>query len=157
MKVRLTDQSTLGVNQGNVRIRSNNHRLQSMVKVETLKKNAKALRNNMTREEKRLWYDLLKDLPFTVNRQRIIGAYIVDFYIAEKKTVIEVDGRQHEALEGLEKDEKRDRFLKEKGITVLRYSNLAIDRHFNEVCRSVCESLGVDYEEFVRKCSEEKG
>ena len=43
--------------------------------------NAQELRKNMTPEEKHLWYDFLKKLPVTVNRQKNIGNYIVDFYI----------------------------------------------------------------------------
>ena len=60
-----------------------------------LVKNAQTLRNNMTDEEKHLWYDFLKKLPFTVNRQKNIGNYIVDFYIDSKGIVIELDGSQH--------------------------------------------------------------
>ena len=51
--------------------------------------NSQNLRKNMTPEEKRLWYNFLRDLPITVNRQKIIGKYIVDFYCAERKTVID--------------------------------------------------------------------
>ena len=43
--------------------------------------NAQNLRKNMTDEEKHLWYDFLKNLPVTVNRQKNIGNYIVDFII----------------------------------------------------------------------------
>ncbi len=53
------------------------------------------LRNNMTKEESHLWYDFLKKLPITVNRQKVIGRYIVDFYCAEAQIVIELDGSQH--------------------------------------------------------------
>ena len=60
-----------------------------------LTNNAKLLRKNMTKEERRLWYDFLKTLPVTVNRQKVIGNCIVDFYIASFKTVIELDGSQH--------------------------------------------------------------
>ena len=45
----------------------------------------------MTDEEKHLWYDFLKKLPLTVNRQKNIGNYIVDFFIASKSLVIELD------------------------------------------------------------------
>ena len=75
-----------------------------------LTSNAKALRNNMTKEERRLWYDFLKKLPITVNRQKVIGNYIVDFYIATSKLVIELDGSQHYS----EKGENRDNFRSEK-------------------------------------------
>ena len=61
---------------------------------------SKILRKNMTREERYLWYDFLKDLPLTVNRQKVLGRYIVDFFIASKKTVIELDGTQHFQGEG---------------------------------------------------------
>ena len=85
--------------------------------------NAKALRKNMTKEERHLWYDFLKSLPVTVNRQKIIGNYIVDFYIATYKIVIELDGSQHYENKGIENDIKRDTFLNDLGIKVLRYLN----------------------------------
>ena len=44
--------------------------------------NAQKLRREMTQEERHLWYDFLKGLPVTVNRQKVIGHYIVDFYCA---------------------------------------------------------------------------
>ena len=86
--------------------------------------NARTLRKNMTPEEKHLWYDFLKLLPFTIKRQHNIGNYFVDFYIAEKKIVIEVDGIQHTAPEHKEADRQRDMTLSAWEITVLRYSNV---------------------------------
>ena len=58
--------------------------------------NSQNSRKNMTPEEKHLWYDFLKKLPITVNRQKSIGNYIVDFYISSADLVIEIDGAQHE-------------------------------------------------------------
>lgn len=55
----------------------------------------------MTKEERRLWYDFLKNLSYTFNRQKVIGNYIVDFYCAKAKLVIEVDGAQHFEDSGL--------------------------------------------------------
>ena len=66
-----------------------------------LVQNARALRKNMTPEEKHLWYDLLKRLPLNVRRQHNIENYILDFYIAEKKIAIEIDGVQHSMREHL--------------------------------------------------------
>ena len=60
-----------------------------------LGQNAKSLRRNQTKEERHLWYDFLKSLPVMVHRQKVIGPYIVDFYIAAAKLVIELDGSQH--------------------------------------------------------------
>lgn len=68
--------------------------------------NARALRNNMTDEENHLWYDFLKKLPLTVNRQKNIGNYIVDFFIASKRIVIEIDGIQHKMPENKKKMKK---------------------------------------------------
>ena len=53
---------------------------------------AQNLRKNMTKEERHLWYDFLKKLPITIQRQKVIGQYIVDFYCASAKLVIEIDG-----------------------------------------------------------------
>ena len=60
-----------------------------------LRVNARNLRKSMTPQERRLWYDFLKNLPQTVYRQKIIGNFIVDFYISSCKLVIELDGAQH--------------------------------------------------------------
>ncbi|MBE7022275.1 MAG: DUF559 domain-containing protein [Ruminococcaceae bacterium] len=88
--------------------------------------NARTLRKNMTKEERHLWYDFLKTLPVTVNREKVIGNYIVDFYIAASNIVIEIDGSQHYEDKGIENDTKRDAFLNDLGIKVLRYSNLDV-------------------------------
>lgn len=111
---------------------------------------AQLLRKNMTPQEKHLWYDFLKKLPFTVRRQYNINNYIVDFYIPEKKTVIEVDGEQHYKEEHKKSDKERDRVLAELGISVLRYDNRDIDRHFEGVCKRLAQLFEVDYSELKR-------
>ncbi len=103
--------------------------------------NAKALRKNMTAEERHLWYNFLKTLPVTVNRQKVIGNYIVDFYIATSRIVIELDGWQHYEDKGIEADAKRDAFLKSMGIKVLRYSNLDVNRRFESVCQDIWNNI----------------
>lgn len=107
--------------------------------------NARTLRKNMTPEEKHLWYDFLKRLPFNVRRQHNIENYIVDFYIAERKVVIEVDGIQHTALEHEESDRQRDMFLASWDITVLRYSNDNIRNNFNDVAEDILKNLGLTF------------
>ena len=109
--------------------------------------NARTLRNNMTREEKHLWYDFLKKLPFNVRRQHNIENYIVDFYIAETKTVIEVDGVQHTSQEAKESDKARDISLSLWEITVLRYSNKDINQNFKAVTDDILKNLGISYED----------
>ena len=49
----------------------------------------------MTKEERHLWYDFLRTLPVNFYRQKVLGSYIVDFYCASAKLVIELDGSQH--------------------------------------------------------------
>ena len=102
---------------------------------------AKALRKSMTKEERHLWYDFLKDLPDTVNRQKVIGNYVVDFYCASAKIVIELDGSQHYSIEGREKDQEREAYLNGLGISVLRYSNLDIHRNFEGVCIDILHHI----------------
>ena len=102
---------------------------------------SQTLRKNMTKEEKHLWYDFLKKLPFTVKRQETIGDFIVDFYIATSKIVIELDGSQHYEDSGIENDAKRDTFLNNLGIKVLRYSNLDINQKFENVCEDILNEI----------------
>jgi very-short-patch-repair endonuclease len=101
----------------------------------------------MTPEEKTIWYQLLKRLPYTVNRQKLIGNYIVDFYIAEKRTVIEIDGVQHKTKENEEKDKQRDAELNDLDIKVLRYTNKAVNTVFNKVCDDILMKLGLTVNE----------
>ena len=65
-----------------------------------LTSHSQRLRREMTKEERHLWYDFLKELPMMVHRQKVIDRYIVDFYIAEAKLVIELDGSQHYETKG---------------------------------------------------------
>ena len=113
--------------------------------------NARELRKNMTPEEKHLWYDFLKRLPLNVRRQHNIENYIVDFYIAEKKTVIEVDGKQHLSTEHKESDKNRDANLASWGILVLRYSNQSIRNNFNTVCADILKNLGLGFTDLKPK------
>ena len=98
---------------------------------------SKLLRKNMTKEERHLWYDFLKGLSVTVNRQKTIGNYIVDFYCASAKIVIELDGSQHFDEKGKNEDKVRDEYLRGLGLTILRYSNLEIHHNFKGVCEDI--------------------
>ena len=69
--------------------------------------NARLLRKNMTKEEKHLWYDFLKDYPVRFLRQKVIDSYIVDFYCHSARLIIELDGSQHYEEKGLIKDKIR--------------------------------------------------
>ena len=108
-----------------------------------LKTYAQKLRREMTKEERRLWHRFLKLLPVTVNRQKVIGPYIVDFYCASAKLAIELDGSQHFEDEGSEADRDRDLALSQRGITVVRYSNHEVNRNFEGVCEDLLRRLNL--------------
>ena len=98
---------------------------------------AKMLRKNMTKEEKHLWYDFLRTYPNRFIRQKIIGHYIVDFYCASAKIVVELDGSGHYSEEGIEYDNQRTSFLEEYGLRVIRIPNTEINTNFREVCEYI--------------------
>jgi very-short-patch-repair endonuclease len=112
----------------------------------SLKENTKYLRINMTPEEKHLWYDFLKKLPVTVKRQKNIGNYIVDFYIAKGKIVIEIDGSQHFLPDGKIQDAERNKFLQDYGITVLRYKNRDVNENFEAVAGDILKHLNLTFD-----------
>jgi very-short-patch-repair endonuclease len=108
---------------------------------------AQSLRKRMTPEEKHLWYDFLKRLPVNVNRQKNIGDFIVDFYIASARIVIELDGSFHNLPYQKADDAKRDAELQQLHITVLRYTNIAINKNFNWVCNDILKHLGLTFDD----------
>ena len=110
-----------------------------------LTENAKFLRNNMTKEEKNLWYDYFKNCSVRFSRQKVLGKYIADFYSAEAKLVIELDGSQHFEKENRIYDEKRTEFLEQYGIKIIRFCNTDIDKHFYEVCSVIDDTVKQRY------------
>ena len=65
----------------------------------------------MTPHERKLWYLFLRKYPVKIYKQRIIGRFIVDFYCASARLVIELDGSQHYEPQGLAYDAERSQFL----------------------------------------------
>jgi very-short-patch-repair endonuclease len=89
-------------------------------------KKARVLRKNMTKAENKIWFEILKGKQFCglrFLRQKPIGHYIVDFYCAQLKLVIEIDGDNHFTEEASEYDKARTNFLNALGLAVIRYSN----------------------------------
>ena len=99
--------------------------------------NARKLRREMTPQERHLWYDFLRHYPVKFYKQRIIGSYIVDFYCAAAKLVIEIDGSQHYEEQGTVHDEERTAFLEKLGLQVVRFSNREINTQFKCVCEHI--------------------
>ncbi|MBW7465454.1 endonuclease domain-containing protein [Pontibacter aydingkolensis] len=83
------------------------------------------LRNGLTPAEEELWRILrgreLEGRKF--RRQHSIENYIVDFYCASEKLVIEVDGAVHDSPEAIANDSLRDEMLRHWGLKVLRIRN----------------------------------
>lgn len=105
-----------------------------------LKIKARQLRRDMTPAEKKLWFEYLrKNNLAKFLRQKPIGNYIVDFYSAEKKLVIELDGDSHFAnQEAIEKDLIRGKFLREEfGLKILRFLNPDVLNNFEGVCLEI--------------------
>ena len=98
---------------------------------------AKQLRKEMTKEERHLWYDFLRTHPIRFSRQKILGRYIADFYSAEAKLVIELDGSQHYEVGNIEKDAERTAFLEAYGLTVIRIPNNEVNSNFRGVCEYI--------------------
>ena len=104
---------------------------------------AQKLRREMTRHERHLWYDCLKQLPIAFKRQKQFGSYIVDFYCPDRKLVVELDGSQHYEPSAEEYDTDRDAYLESLGLRVLRFSNYDIDAQFEAVCQTLWQELGL--------------
>ena len=99
---------------------------------------AQSLRKQMTKEERRLWYQFLKDHPVQFRRQVVFPPYIVDFYAYRARLVIELDGSGHYTAAQQRYDEKRTRILEEQyGVFVLRFTNLEIQQQFRAVCEQI--------------------
>ena len=98
---------------------------------------AKNLRKDMTPWERKLWYLYLRDYPLRFQRQKAIGNYIVDFYCAKARLIVELDGGGHYTAEQAEKDNLRTKDLESMNLRVLRICNLDIDRNFDGVCQYI--------------------
>ena len=99
--------------------------------------NAKILRKNMTKEERHLWYDFLRTYPIKFSRQKVLGKYIVDFYSAEAKLIIELDGSQHYEEKGIKKDFERTAYLEQYSLKILRIPNNQVNQNFRGVCEYI--------------------
>ena len=102
---------------------------------------AKELRKNMTPAEKRLWSGYLRTFKFRILRQKPINNFIVDFFCAQLKLVIEVDGESHFTDEGKDYDWERTQILEGYGLKVLRFTNDEVLQDWEGVCRRIEESI----------------
>ena len=98
---------------------------QNIFNRKSLKSFRSTLRNKSTSAEAELW-NILKSKRLDLRkfrRQHSIGNYIVDFFCASEKLIIELDGNPHGEYHRIEKDIKRDQYLESLGFSVLRFEN----------------------------------
>lgn len=98
---------------------------------------AKNLRKNLTPWERKLWYDFLRTYPVKFQRQKTISNYIVDFYCARARLIIELDGGGHYEEKQKEKDSIRTQELEKMNLKILRFCNIDIDNNFYSVCEQI--------------------
>jgi len=85
---------------------------------------SRANRKNPTAAEQKVWFEVLRARQFAAYkflRQKPIDQFIVDFYCAKLRLVIEVDGDSH--AENISGDNERTQILQGHGLTVIRYTN----------------------------------
>ena len=107
----------------------------------SLIENARCLRQEMTKAERKLWYDFLRTHQKKFYRQRPIDHFIADFYCSECALIIEIDGSRHYSPEGLKRDAVRTDILSLYGLEILRFTNNDIIERFEEVCSVIDKKL----------------
>jgi very-short-patch-repair endonuclease len=104
---------------------------------------ARALRNQPTDAEKRLWHFLrakkLRGRKF--RRQAAIGPYLVDFVCFADKLIVELDGPQHLDPQATEHDERRTNWLAARGFRILRFRNQQLDENIRAVVDAIARTI----------------
>ena len=102
-----------------------------------LKQRSRELRNNSTLAEVLLWNQLKrrKMLGYQFMRQKPIYHFIVDFYCSKLKLVIEIDGESHRLR--FSQDRRRQEYLEQMGIEVLRFNDLAVKKDVGNVLSAI--------------------
>ena len=109
----------------------------------SLRLKARHLRANLTDAEQRLWHRLNRRQLLGVRfyRQRPLGGYIADFYSPTLRLVIEVDGSQHLTPESQQYDQRRESWLRQQGLTILRFDNLQVLNDTDAVVEAILEKM----------------
>ena len=111
--------------------------------VSGLKARARELRRKQTLAEDLLW-ELLRNRQLNrakFRRQHQFGDYVCDFFCAEARLAVELDGAVHTTEERGAHDRKRDAYLKSQGVTVLRFENRVVLKETERVLEAICSRL----------------
>ena len=97
--------------------------------------NARRLRRSLSPPEAQLWSRLRERAPGApvFRRQHPFGPYVLDFYCAKARLAVEIDGMSHDLADRPERDARRDAWLRERGVTVLRVPAIDVTRRIEEV------------------------
>jgi very-short-patch-repair endonuclease len=104
---------------------------------------ARELRHSMTPAEKELWHHLRNNQlnGYSFRRQHPISIFIVDFFCYSAKLVIEVDGAVHLDPQKKERDHERTEYMRQLGITLLRFRNDEVLNSIDDVLRRISNVL----------------
>lgn len=112
---------------------------------ESTKEKRRNLKKEQTTPEALIWSKLRNRqfLNLKFRRQYGIGEYIADFYCAELKLVIEIDGESHFTEDGIKYDKIRTAFMESLGIKVIRFTNKEVMENIEGVLESIKSRLEV--------------
>lgn len=108
----------------------------------TVLKLAREFRHPLTPAENMLWRALrARNLGYKFRRQHPIDKFIIDFYCAQAKLCIEVDGPSHLEPEQAEHDAARTAYLVELGYHVIRFTNEEIRKDLNSIVDEIVRQV----------------
>jgi very-short-patch-repair endonuclease len=103
-------------------------------------RHAREMRHPQTPAEATLWQHLRnRNLEFKFRRQHPVERFIIDFYCAEVKLCIEIDGDSHLEQEQQEYDLSRTEFLESVGYSVIRFTNNDVRYNINAVTQEILD------------------
>ncbi|MBN2118617.1 MAG: endonuclease domain-containing protein [Anaerolineales bacterium] len=113
---------------------------------------AREMRHPQTLAETTLWHVLRnRQTGFKFRRQHPIERFIVDFYCAEAKLLIEVDGESHLELSQEEYDQARTEYLEELGYKVIRFTNNDVRSNIDAVANKILQTIEIRIAELKSK------
>jgi len=103
---------------------------------------ARTLRRDSTSVEMRLWQKVRnRQLGVEFRRQHPAGSFVIDLYCPTLRLAVELDGGQHTDATHEARDRSRDRWLSERGVTVLRFWNSDVTRNLSGVLESIAAQV----------------
>jgi len=100
-------------------------------------------RHPLTPAEAKIWSRVRnRGLGFKIRRQHPIWRFIADFYCAEAKLVIEIDGDSHAEPDQEDYDKARTEWLEERGYKVIRIANEDVHEHLEDALNEIFLTCG---------------